>query len=185
MPSRSITIQNQIIEWKQELKYLGVVLVSAKRFKINNQSVKHKFFRAVNSVFGKVGLSTSAELSCSLINAHCIPILLFASEALYWSAKNLRSMANVYNQAFYKIFKTFDNEVIRNCQFYMNILPFNLLIDLWRLNFVDSIKNMVIYVNCREEIKTIMHRYGFVQNVYQANNWKAEIWKYFDNEINI
>src|SRR5271157_1484074 len=76
------------------------------------KSVKHKLFRALNSVFGKVGLNTSAELLCSLINAHCIPILLFASEALYWSAKYLRSMANVYNQAFYTIFKTFDNEVI-------------------------------------------------------------------------
>src|SRR5271165_6855399 len=144
VPSKSITIQNQIIEWKQELKYLGVVLVSAKQFKINNQSVKHKFFRALNTVFGKVGLNTSAELLCSLINAHCIPILLFASEALYWSAKDLRSMANVYNQAFYKIFKTFDNEVIRNCQFYMNILPSNLLVDLRRLNFVDNIKNVIM-----------------------------------------
>ena len=51
VPSKSITIQNQIIEWKQELKYLGVVLVSAKRFKINKQSVKYKFFRAVKCIW--------------------------------------------------------------------------------------------------------------------------------------
>ena len=147
------------------------------------QSVKHKFFRAVNSIFGKVGLNTSAELLCSLINTHCIPILMYASEVLSWTIKELRSMVNVYNQAFHKIFRTFDKNIIITCQFYMNILPFDLLVDLQRLNFLDNIKNTVIYDNDRNEIEFIMNRYGFVRNINQANNWKTEMWKFFHNEI--
>ena len=162
---------------------MGIVLVSAKRFKINMQSVKHKFFRAVNSIFGKVGLNTSAELLCSVINIHCIPILMYASEVLSWTIKELRSMVNVYNQAFYKIFRTFDKNIIITCQFYMNILPFDLLVDLQRLNFLDNIKNAVTYDNDRNEIESILNRYGFVRNINRANNWKTEMWRFFHNKI--
>ena len=72
-------------------------------------------------------------------------ILLYASEVLSWNAKKVRSMSFVYNQAFFKIFKTFDPVVIRNCQFYMNILPFDLLLDLRRLHFLDNVNNAICY----------------------------------------
>ena len=62
--TQAITVHDQAIEWKQELKYLSIVLVSVKGFKINMQSVKHKFFNAVNSIFGIVGLNTSVLFLC-------------------------------------------------------------------------------------------------------------------------
>src|SRR5271156_4015862 len=182
--TKAITVHDQAIEWKQELTYLGLVLVSAKRFKINMQSVKHKFFRAVNSIFGKVGLNTSTELLCSVINTHCIPILMYASEVLSWTKKEVRSMANVYNQGFYKIFRAFDKNIIITCLFYMNILPFDFLVDLRRLNFLDNIKNRVTYDNDDGyEIEFIINKYGYVHNSNRANNWKTEMWKFFHNKV--
>ena len=88
---------------------------------------------------------------------------MYASEVLSWTRKELRSMVNVYNQVFHKIFRTFDNNIIITCQFYMNILPFDLLVDLQRLNFLDNIKNRVTYDNDDGiEIEFIINRYGFV-----------------------
>ena len=39
-------------------------------------------FRAVSEVFGKIGLKSSPAVTCSLINSYCIPILLYALEAV-------------------------------------------------------------------------------------------------------
>ena len=93
-------------------------------------------------------------------------------------------MVNVYNQAFYKIFKTFDKHIILTCQFYMNILPFDFLVDLRRLNFLDNIKNRVTYDKDEgNEIEVIINKYGFVHNSSRANNWKTEMWKFFHNKV--
>ena len=51
---------------------------------------------------------------------------------------------SVYNTAFAKIFTSCNKNIIRNCQFYCVLLPFNLRIDIRRLKFYakfSSIKN--------------------------------------------
>ena len=118
-----ITIDGAPLKWLQEIQYLGIVLASANRLTINFQSMKQKFFRALNGIFGKVGLKTSPAVLCSLLNSFCTPILLYACESLDWNNKSIKSMENAYSQAFFKMFNTYDKHIIKQCQFYMGCLP--------------------------------------------------------------
>ena len=88
-------------------------------------------------------------------------------------------MSFVYNQAFFKIFKTFDPVVIRNCQFYMNILPFDLLLDLRRLHFLDNVNNAICYDYSDGQLVSIMQKYGFIKQLNGSNNWKHRMWMFF------
>ena len=98
----NITVGSCALPWKQELKYLGIGILSARRFSCNCQELKHKYFRALNGIFAKVGLNTSPTVLCSLINTFCVPILLYAVEAIYLNQKSLTSLENAFNQAFFK-----------------------------------------------------------------------------------
>ena len=48
----SLLINNEPVTWKNELKYLGVTILAGKTFKINLQTIRHKFYKALNGVFG-------------------------------------------------------------------------------------------------------------------------------------
>ena len=78
----SICLNTHPLKWLQELKYLGINLLSAKRFTFNLQVFKHKYCCALNSIFGKIGVSSSPAVLCSLINSFCVPILMYAVESL-------------------------------------------------------------------------------------------------------
>jgi len=134
-----ITMEDTPLKWLQEMKYLGIVLASANRLTINFQSMKQKFFRALNGIFGKIGLKASPAVLCSLLNSFCTPILLYACEALDWNNKSIKSMENAYSQAFFKMFNSYDKNIIKHCQFYMGCLPICYLIDLRKLKFLYNL----------------------------------------------
>src|SRR5271165_3624467 len=78
----SLQFGDQELHWKSEIKYLGIFILSTRRFCINCQYVKQKFFRSLNGIFGKVGLQTSPTVLCSLVDSYCTPVLLYALESL-------------------------------------------------------------------------------------------------------
>ena len=47
----SLFIGDQMLHWKCEIRYLGVVIVSARRFTINQQNFKQKLYRSLNGIF--------------------------------------------------------------------------------------------------------------------------------------
>jgi hypothetical protein len=54
-----LIINNQALVWKQELRYLGVFVVSANTFDCNLQTARHKFYKALNGIFAKIGTHAS------------------------------------------------------------------------------------------------------------------------------
>ena len=121
-----------------ELKYLGIIIQSKQVFTVSILSARQKFFRAVNCIFGKIGLKTSLVVLCSLIQSICIPVLLYATEALDLSSSNLNSLNQAYTQALAKVFGSFDRIVIEQCQFYLRLLPLKNLLDVRKLNFLTD-----------------------------------------------
>ena len=140
----------------------------------------------MNSILGKIGVKSSAVLTCSLIDIHCVPILLYASEAVPWSKKDLNSMSFAYNQPFVKIFNSSDKDIIRSCQFYMNVLPFDLLLDVRRLNFLERCgKNKNSFVDSTVDVDKISSKYFPFRSGVTHINWKRTMWKFFQNSIAI
>ena len=64
----STCINNQPLKWLQELKYLGIHLLSAIGFTFNLQVFKQKYYRALNGIFGKIGISSTPVVLCSLVS---------------------------------------------------------------------------------------------------------------------
>jgi hypothetical protein len=139
-----LLVHNQPLPWKQEIKYLGICLTAAKRFNFNIQNTVQKFYRALNGLFGKVGLNTSPLVLCSLVEKFCLPILMYSAEALMWKNNQKQSLENVYSHAYMKIFKTFDKKIIEYCQFSMGYLPFKLLLACRRLDYIDGLSSKQI-----------------------------------------
>ena len=64
------------------MRYLGGFFVSANSLKCNLQNARQKFFTALNGIFAKIGANASPAVLLSLVNSHCLPVLLCGIESL-------------------------------------------------------------------------------------------------------
>jgi len=64
-----------------EMKYLGVYVVSSRLFKCDIRSAKRSFYRSANEIFGKIGRLASENVTLQLIQSKCIPALLYGLDA--------------------------------------------------------------------------------------------------------
>ena len=88
------------------VKYLGVHLVAATKWKLSVEHLKLRFYRAFNCIYARCS-ATSSELitfTVQLLKSFCLPFILYASEAVSLSTNNIRSLDNCINRALYKIF---------------------------------------------------------------------------------
>jgi hypothetical protein len=188
--AKPISINDLPLDWMQEIRYLGINIISGKKFKINLQATKHKFFGALNGILGKVGPNSAPDVLCSLIESRCVSILLFAAESISWSKKSIRSLENAYNQSFYKIFKTFDKQSIEYCQYYMGYLPVQLLLNVRKLNFLtkvndDNLNVMLALLRKNDnEYSSLCAKYNFPQNL-KFFNFKNAMWTYFESQLTL
>lgn len=181
-----ILIGNTPISWKSEIKYLGLQFFSASRIKVNIQILRQKFFGAANGIFGKIG--TKASISCytTLINAYCIPLLIYSLEAISLSKSELSSIMAAFTSGWGKIFGSYDKNIINNCLFYCGILPIEFKLDLKKLIFLDQLAKSnhegltnLFFIHGKNAILTIMKKYNLLSSD-SLNVWKFKIWSAFD-----
>ena len=109
-------------------------------------------------------------------------------EAIYWNQKSLTSLENAFNQAFFKIFNTYDKQVVLQCQFYMGYLPLRLVIDHRKLTFLKKTieqsdhplfaNNKLIY----EQFSPICKKYSLDENL-SKRSMKSKLWNHFSSLI--
>ena len=80
--------------------------------KCSLDAAKRGFYRAANSIFGKVGRIALEEVVIHLIRTKCVPILLYGLETLPLNKSQLASLDFVVNRFFMKLFKTTDMQVV-------------------------------------------------------------------------
>ena len=98
-----MTLCNMPISWQCKCKYLGVTLLSAKHFNIDLSEIRRKFFVACNQIISKCShVSELAKLK--LVEAHCLPILLYAIESLNLNRVDLAEINSWWNSVYRKIF---------------------------------------------------------------------------------
>ena len=104
--------------------------------------------RALNGVFGKIGVRSSTAVSLSLINAFCTPILLYGVEGFNFTRASYDYIESTFSNVFSKLFNTYDKSVIRECQLHCHVLPMSYSIDKRKINFLcnlSSVCNNVLY----------------------------------------
>jgi len=71
----------------------------------NNKIIIRSFYRAANSIFGKIGRITSEEVIIQLIKSKCIPALLYGLEACPLTKSDTGSLDFVINRFFMKLLR--------------------------------------------------------------------------------
>ena len=116
MRCRSIKTSNgHIIPWVTEFRYLGTYVVGGRTFKCSTTHAKRSFHRAINAIFGKIGRLASEEVILELVKNKCMPCLLYGLECYTLPKSSLRSLDFVVVRFLMKLFKTVNNEIIREC----------------------------------------------------------------------
>jgi len=90
-----------------EISYIGVTILCAEKFMVNLQRTRHKYFRALNAIFGKIRLNYFPVAGYIVYQFCCI----YTAESVTWNQKMLKGIENAYCQFFMKMFHTFDNNI--------------------------------------------------------------------------
>ena len=77
--------------WMNNIRYLSIYLVLSKALSCNYDLIKKSFYRAFNSIYGKVGKLASADVVFELLKTKCMPILLYSLDACP-APRQLRSL---------------------------------------------------------------------------------------------
>jgi hypothetical protein len=186
-----LKINNQHVIWKSEFKYLGVTIVSSKKFKCNLQGNRQKFFQATNSIFGKLGTKAPLNLTLSLIDIFCIPVLLYALEALNLTKSERSTLDFTYSTVFFKLFKVKDKLNIKLCQFYSGCLPPSCRLDIKKLNFVNALQFLknsmpmqLIAIGGREEFVSLANKYKLA-SYDRGFLIKSKVLEWFASDLSI
>ena len=99
------TLNGVSLQLSDEIRYLGVHIICSFRFRVSLDIPKCSFYRAANSVFGKVGRVASEEVTIQLFNSKCLPVLVYGLEACSLTKSDLCSIDFVFNRFFYEYIK--------------------------------------------------------------------------------
>ena len=142
-------MNGEIIPWGISTRYLGVYFLTGSECKFDFSEIKGKFYRSVNSIFGKIGGMQNTNVVLSLLSSFSAPILLYGMDAINVNKKSLNSLNNAYNKMFFKVFKTYDKNIVNECLYYFGYRPFWCEVDYRKILFfrkLISSSNIVISI---------------------------------------
>jgi len=111
-----VTSNGCTLPWVDKIRYLGIFIVRSRVFKCSLEYAKRACYRSLNAVFGRVGRVASEEVTLELVAKKCLPVLLYGLEACPLTKTDKRSLDFVITRFLMKLFKTVNNEVIKDCQ---------------------------------------------------------------------
>jgi len=112
--------------------------VGGRTFKCSTTHAKRSFHRAINAIiFGKIGRLAS-EMIFELVKNKCMPCLLYGLECYTLPKSSLRSLDFVVVRFLMKLFKTVNNEIIRECCSYFKFALPSELLDNQRVKFQNN-----------------------------------------------
>ena len=97
----------------------------------------HVFFRAFNAIFSKIGRFASEETVLKLLQSKCLPIILYATEAIPLLSRDISSLDFSLTRLFMKLFCTGSAEVVAECQRNFVFLPIKLQVRIRTARFLQ------------------------------------------------
>ena len=134
-----LCLRDNKIQWTTEVKYLGIFIVAAAKFKCSFDTAKSKYYRSANAILAKLGNSNNKPVTLKLISTMALPCLTYSLEALSLNKTELTSLNSPWTRAFEKIFKTFDKDVIKQCQLYTGYMPMLHMYALKVMSFINKL----------------------------------------------
>jgi len=123
-----VTSSSLVLPWVDEIRYLDVFITKSRRFKCSLAYFKPSFHRAVNAIFGKVLSTASVEVVLHLVNANCIPVLLYGLEACHLNKADIQSLDFCVYRLLMKFLCTNNVSLVNECRQYFSFeLPSELL----------------------------------------------------------
>jgi len=103
----------------------------------------------------------------------------------------MKSLSHAYNAVFFKIFKSFDNTVIKNCQYYTGYLPASYALDVGRAHFLlnmktkpETIAGFLCGTVGKEEWSQLERVYS-IDCMSSPAMVKKKVWTRFQAEVNL
>ena len=181
----NVIIDNYPIQWSSEIRYLGVYFMSGHVIKFNIDYCKKRFYRCLNSILSKTG-SKVIDILLSLTHSYCIPFLLYATESMSLTVTEKQRLASPFQRLYFKIFYTFDPQIIAYCQYYTGYLPLNYTIDLRCFKFLANMANstnvilhLLYSLNGTSSINNVCAKYHTEKR--DINSIKNAMWNLFIN----
>jgi len=145
-PKRHCTLSNLMLndkelQWVQELKYLGITLVSNNGFSISLESVRRKYFAALNALNAHCK-SVAEPIKLQLYESYCLPILMYGLDCVDLSTRQVHELNVCWNNAYRKIFGYKYSESVKILIFFMQRIDFKKLYDLKRMIFVYKLSQL-------------------------------------------
>jgi hypothetical protein len=135
---RMVNAAGREMEWKQEITYLGVVLVAGRKFGASYSLAKRKFNACANSILGKLGGRASEMVTLDLIRSKCMPVLLYGCEACPTNKTLIHSLDFNVNRFMFKLFHTSSKSVVDECLCYFNFSLPNVIIPMRTSKFMGK-----------------------------------------------
>ena len=110
-----LTQDGRELLWADDIRYLGVYIVSAKVFTCSFSKAKQSFYRAFNGIFGKVGRVASEEVILELVKTKCMPAMLYGLDACPVNVSQLNSLQFAVTGMLMKLFCTKNKDLIDEC----------------------------------------------------------------------
>ena len=182
----NIIMGNDHIPWTNEIKYLGVHIKNGKLFNCNLDEGRTSFYRSFNCIFSKIG-SESPAVILSLLSAYCLPVITYGLDAINVSARDMQRLNLAYTRSFMKIFSSYDNLVIKQCQYYSGCLPLNYIVNLRKFNFLsnvcDCLDNEMLAI-FKSSIDIELSKIGKLYNLDSSRSClKQCMWTHFEREV--
>ena len=181
----NLYINNVEISWSKNLTYLGIMINSSTHFSIDMKRTRGKFYRSFNAVYSKISLSNES-LIVSLVKTCCVPALIYSLESINMNASSLNSLDEPLYNAMGKIFKTFDRVVLRQCMFYMNVLPLSKEYFCRKIKFLSKLNasgnfllKQLFLTFGQSDLDSICAKHK-IDNVFNA---RSTIWETFVNSL--
>lgn len=181
-----VSVFGGCIKWVDSCRYLGVFFVSARVFQCCFHDAKSRFFRGFNSILGRVGRLASEEVIIALFKSKCLPILLYATEAVPLFSRHKQSMEFTVNRIFMKLFSTGSIEVVNECLISFNFLPITCQLYIRTARFLQRFLALENSLCCvfesiaKRQLSLIFSRFGDnIKTACQLRNFIHD--KHFNN----
>jgi len=137
--------------------YLGVDIVSGPRLTVNFHKQKRKFYSKFNAIYSKLGHFNNELVSLHLIYTVAIPCLLYGTEAFVLNKSICRSLELPWSRVFMKVFKTYNIDIVKDCQIFCGYKSVSDMILERRKKFIDKIITSNHVLLCNLQALTCRH----------------------------